>query len=119
MSVKEVMSVEEFNQLFQSGKKYVFVDFYAQWCGPCKKIAPEIEKLSEQYKNVCFCKIDVDEVPELVNHYKITTLPTFIMFEVTTRQQKHDRIVGSDIESIRKLLNVFDFNVDNLSSSNF
>lgn len=119
MPVQKIRSVEEFNQLFQSGKKYVFVDFYAQWCGPCKRIAPEIEKLSEQYKNVCFCKIDIDEVSELAEHYKATKLPTFMMFEVATRKQKHDRIVGADLENVRKLLNIFDFNVDNLSSDNF
>lgn len=117
MPVVEVKSVEDFNKLFQSDKKYVFVDFHAQWCGPCKKIAPKIEQLSEQYKNICFCKVDVDQVPELSQQYSVSTLPTFIMFEVSSKKQLYDKVVGSNIQEVNKLLNVCDFSIDNMSNN--
>ena len=58
--VSEVTSILEFNRLVGSSKLTV-VDFYATWCGPCKAIAPEIERMSTTFSHVQFIKVDVDK----------------------------------------------------------
>ena len=58
--------------------KMVVIDFYANWCGPCKKIAPEYEKLSEKYSDVVFLKVDADESEKLSESFQISALPTFL-----------------------------------------
>lgn len=60
----------------------VFVDFYATWCGPCKMLAPEIEKLADEYGDkVPVVKIDVDKEAELAQRYGIVSIPTLILFK--------------------------------------
>lgn len=65
-------------------KGVVFVDFYADWCGPCQMVGPIIEQLSEdnQYKGrIKFVKVNVDLNQELAGQYNIFSIPTFIIFK--------------------------------------
>lgn len=64
-------------------KGVVFIDFYADWCGPCKFTTPIIEELSNdpEYKNIKFVKIDVDKNQELSSNYNIFSIPTFLIFK--------------------------------------
>src|SRR5207249_1966687 len=67
--------------VLQSGVP-VFVDFYADWCGPCRMIAPTIEALSEEYEGkVKFVKINVDNNQQLAMKYDIMSIPTGMLFE--------------------------------------
>jgi thioredoxin 1 len=60
----------------------VFVDFYADWCGPCNMIAPTIEALSEEYSGkVKFVKINVDNNQQLAMKYDVMSIPTSMLFE--------------------------------------
>lgn len=61
----------------------VFVDFYADWCGPCKMTEPIIEELAhdEAYKDVKFVQIDVDSSQDLAVQYSIFSIPTFMLFK--------------------------------------
>ena len=61
----------------------VLVDFWATWCGPCKMMAPVVEKLASEVtaSNVKIGKVDVDENPDLAVKYGIMSIPTFILFE--------------------------------------
>ena len=61
-------------------EKTVIVDFFAEWCGPCKMMAPVFEKLSEELTEIDFCKINVDTSPEIAQKYGIMSIPTFIVF---------------------------------------
>jgi thioredoxin 1 len=54
-------------------------DFYADWCGPCKTQDPILEELEEQWTDVKFEKIDVDEKQEIANEYQVRSLPTLIV----------------------------------------
>lgn len=59
----------------------VLVDFYADWCGPCKMIAPIVEEISNERADVKFCKINVDNTPELAVKYGVVSIPTLIVFK--------------------------------------
>lgn len=67
-----------FDQLLAEGKPMV-VDFWATWCGPCKKIGPYIEELAEQYADRAIIgKVDVDENDQLAIRYGIRNIPTIL-----------------------------------------
>lgn len=70
-----------FNKEVLEHKGTVFVDFYAEWCGPCKMTSPIIEELSNEITDVKFVKIDVDTNPEISGEYSIFSIPTFIIFK--------------------------------------
>lgn len=61
--------------------KTVLLDFYADWCGPCKMLTPIVEKISEEEANVKVCKINVDDSPELAANFKIMSIPTLIVMK--------------------------------------
>jgi thioredoxin 1 len=62
-------------------KGIVLVDFFAQWCGPCKMTGPIIEQLADEIKNVKFVKVDVDQNQELSSQYQVFSIPTFLIFK--------------------------------------
>ena len=71
-------------------ERLVVIDLYADWCGPCKMLAPLLSELEEEYPSVKFCKINVDEESELAAAFKVKSIPmvalvkdnTFIDFSV-------------------------------------
>ncbi len=60
------------------GKKPAVVDYFAEWCGPCKTIAPILEELSEEYENVDFYKINTEEQNELAANFGIQSIPALL-----------------------------------------
>lgn len=78
---KDGMTQADFQKLLQTDKK-VLIDFNAEWCGPCKRMAPYIEKLKEELKDdVIIISIDVDKNETLAADLKIESLPTLILYE--------------------------------------
>lgn len=68
-------------QVIKSDKP-VMVDFFAEWCGPCKMAAPIIDELSEEYKDkVVIAKLDVDESQQAAMQYGVMSIPTVIVFK--------------------------------------
>ena len=59
----------------------VLVDFFADWCAPCKMVAPIIENLSKEVTNAKIYKVNVEECPNVSNEYGIRSIPTFILFK--------------------------------------
>ena len=57
------------------------VDFWAEWCGPCKMIAPIFEDVASELTNAKFVKVNVDECPNLAGNYQIASIPTLLVFK--------------------------------------
>jgi thioredoxin 1 len=92
---KKVIPVNEtdFDTTVLQSEVPVFVDFYADWCGPCNMIAPTIEALSEEYEGkVKFVKINVDNNQGLAMKYDIMSIPTGMLFESGTVK---DSLIGA------------------------
>ncbi len=90
-----VKVVSEQSEIPQQGA--VVIDFFATWCGPCKRIAPTYEKLSEAFHTIVFLKVDVDESPELVNQYDVSAMPTFVFLK---NGQEVKRVEGADMAGL-------------------
>lgn len=76
------------------------VDFYASWCGPCKALAPELEKMAERFKGkVRFYKVDVDMNGDLASAYGIQSIPTLVFFDKNGKSEVRIGI-PYDLESI-------------------
>lgn len=72
-------SSEEFKNLVSKG--VVLVDMFATWCGPCRMLAPELEKLATEMPDLTIIKVDVDEFEELAEDYGVSAVPTLILFK--------------------------------------
>ena len=83
MSVSNIYYINDanFDKITMQSKMPVFIDFYADWCGPCRTLSSVIEKVAALYEGqVAFCKMNVDENPIVPNRYKISAIPTVILF---------------------------------------
>ena len=85
--VKEIITMEKkftsenFEAEVLKSEKPVLVDFYADWCGPCKMMAPAVEELANEQDDVIVGKLNVDFAPELARTYKVFSIPTLILFK--------------------------------------
>ncbi len=59
---------------------FVIVDFWAQWCGPCKSFAPTYEKISAEFPDIVFGKVNTEEEQGIAAHFQIRSIPTLMMF---------------------------------------
>ena len=64
-----------------NNNKMVIVDFWAEWCGPCKSFGPTFEKVSEEYPDIVFAKVDTEAQQELGSMFQIRSIPTVMMFK--------------------------------------
>ncbi len=80
MAIIEVNKDNFEREVLKSDKK-VLVDFWADWCGPCKMLSPVIDKLAEELEDVKVCKVNVDTEPTISIEYNIMSIPTLIVFE--------------------------------------
>ncbi len=97
--VKEI-SDANFEQEVLKADTPVLVDMWAPWCGPCRMVAPVIDKLSTQYEGKFkFCKLNVDDNPQTASKYQIMSIPTLLLFK---NGSVADTVVGAVPESSLK-----------------
>ena len=72
-------------------EKPVIIDFYATWCGPCKRLSPIIEEVARENENVKFVKIDIDNIKDITLEYQVKSIPTLLLIQ---NGEEKDRIVG-------------------------
>ena len=95
------------NETFESEvlkqTKLVLVDFWAEWCGPCKQIAPTLEELAEKYsENLSVCKVDVDSNRELALQYNVRSIPSLMIFK---NGEMVDSLIGAvSLEELEDLV---------------
>ena len=93
-----ILNVEDkdFKEKVLESDKPVLCDFWAEWCGPCKQIAPILHELAEDYKEkILVAKVNIDENPEVPSNYGIMSIPTLILF-------KNGKSVSSQIGLVEK-----------------
>ena len=78
----KIINSQELKDLLQVSEKPVFVDFYADWCGPCRMLAPVLSGLAEKYADkAVFVKVNVDESEEAAIEHGISSIPNVIAFK--------------------------------------
>lgn len=75
------LTVENFEQEVLQAEKPVLVDFYADWCGPCKMMSPIVDEIAEEESEIKVCNINIDQAMEIAQKYRVMSIPTFIAFE--------------------------------------
>ena len=75
-----VLNADTFDAEVLKADGLVIVDMFATWCGPCKMMAPIVDNLAEDYTDVKFCKLDVDQTPTVATRYGVQSIPTFLFF---------------------------------------
>ena len=74
-----VITKENFEELVLNGEKTVLLDFWAEWCGPCRMMSPVIDEIADERPDILVGKVNVDNDPELANRFGIVSIPTFIV----------------------------------------
>jgi thioredoxin 1 len=98
----EVKSEVVFESIIKS-RPYVVVDFFATWCGPCKAVAPAIEKLEAENDGFVIVKVDVDneDMVPVIRDHRITSMPTFVFY---VHGKKVAEVKGANIVSVIKAI---------------
>ena len=100
--VVEISEESKFIELVADEKNgYVLVDCFAEWCGPCKRFAPTLERLSPEWSNVAFYKVDVEKLVDVAKEEKICSMPTFILY---LKGREVERVCGAVEDKVLLLL---------------
>ena len=92
---------ENFKAEVKESNKVVLVDFYADWCGPCKMMSPIVDKIAEEIgEQAKVCKLNVDDVQDIAFEYNVMSIPTLIIFK---NGEVFDTLVG--LQDKTELLN--------------
>ncbi|MFA6739309.1 MAG: thioredoxin [Bacilli bacterium] len=86
----KVNSVEEFNRILAENK-VVMVDFYADWCGPCRMLSPAMEEIGNTMPDKVVVKVDVDQLNVLAYQYRVQSIPNVVFFQ---NGKEVDRSIG-------------------------
>jgi len=102
LKMENIFNDETFKKEVIEGKGRVLVDFYADWCSPCKMLAPTIQKVAEKYSGkITVGKVNIDESPNLAAAFKVMSIPTLILFDNGEKVETIIGLVGqSEVEAM-------------------
>ena len=102
MAVVEITK-DNFEQTVLKADKPVFVDFWAEWCGPCQMMGPIVDEVAEERDDIIIGKLNVDTQPEIALRYNVMSIPTLILFENGEEAQKSIGLISK--EELLELIN--------------
>ena len=77
-----IINDNNFEEVVLKSDKPIMIDFWAEWCGPCRAIAPYVEQIAAEYDGKALVgKLDIEECPEITNRYGIRSIPTLLFFK--------------------------------------
>ncbi len=100
----KIVNTEEFNSLI-SENKYVVCDFFADWCMPCKMLAPILEDIANDYPEIVFCKVNVDNDEDLARQYRIDFIPNVNLFKDGVKVSSFSGLKQKD--ELKKIFDAF------------
>lgn len=105
-NIKELSPQDDFNALVNNSEVPVLVDFWAEWCRPCKNLLPTLEEIAnEKAGKVQIVKANIDEVGELAHEYQVMSIPNLILFD---KGEKVDQLIGGQSkDQIEAIINPF------------
>ena len=81
MATISALNDSTFDEVIKSADQPVVVDFWAEWCGPCKMIAPILEEIADEEQSITVAKLNVDDSPDVAMRYQVMSIPTLIVFK--------------------------------------
>ncbi|KAJ0043827.1 thioredoxin H2 [Pistacia vera] len=83
----------------KDSSQLMVIDFAASWCGPCKFMEPAVQEMANKFSDVQFAKIDVDELSDVAQEFKVQAMPTFVLVK---QGKEVDRVVGAKKDELEK-----------------
>ncbi|MFH0762143.1 MAG: thioredoxin domain-containing protein [Bacteroidota bacterium] len=106
---KRVMDYDKNKEWVYRGDKPAIIDFYADWCGPCRKVAPALEELAKEYAGkVYIYKVNVDQERELAGLFGIRNIPTYLIIPMKGKPELSSGAAASHVENKARFKKVID-----------
>jgi len=90
------LTKENFEAEVTKAEVPVMVDFFADWCGPCKMMGPVFEEVAGEVPTVKFGKLNIDEAMDIAKKYRVMTIPTFILFKGGEADKRHSGTMSKE-----------------------